>query len=106
MRTSLQLLKKHWIALIMLVFYTLLCIRLVVLGHQLSARLKAHPEMSGLAAGGELLGHASVFLFFVGGIFFLTTCGYAIGKPKDTKFYSWLIVIIVVETIITLNIHQ
>ncbi len=104
METGLLTLKKHWMAFIMLLFYTLLCIRLIVLGHQLSERLKGHPEINGFEAGGEALGSVSLLLFVIGGIFFLVTCGYAIGKPTETRFYLWVIAIIVVETITALNI--
>jgi len=57
--------------------------------------------MSGIQAGGEWGG---VFLFLVGGIFFLVSCCYAISSKTETKFYLWLIAIIIVETIAAFNI--
>ncbi len=99
--TIMQIFWRHPVAIIFLVFYTLLCINTIRINLLIDERLKTHPGMSGIAAGGEWGG---VFAFLVGGIFFLVSCSYAIGSKTETKFYLWLILIIIVETITVLNI--
>ena len=102
MKSAKQLLNKHITALIFLVIYTLLCIKTAYNQLLVQERMKMHPGMSGIAAGGEWGG---VPLLLVGSIFFLISCVYAIGKKEETKFYLFLISIIVIETIITINIR-
>jgi hypothetical protein len=92
---------KHPVAILFLMFYTLLCIAQVRTDMLIVKRLKAHPGMSGIQAGGEWDG---VFLLLVGGVFFFVSCCYAIGSKTETKFYLWLIFIVIVETITALNI--
>ncbi|WP_295719988.1 hypothetical protein [Mucilaginibacter sp.] len=103
MKPLLQLLRRHPIAIIMLVLYTSLCVYVIAIVCHFLTQLKEHPEISGISAG-EGIFYLEAFLFVVGGTFFLVSCGYAIGKPKETKFYLWLVFIIVTEGIITFNI--
>jgi hypothetical protein len=99
--TKMHIFWKHPIAIVFLVFYTLLCINTVLVSQLVEARLKAHPDMSGIEAGGEWGG---LFLLFMGSVFFLVSCCYAIGSKTETKFYLWLIGLIIIENIAALNI--
>lgn len=96
-----QIFWRHPVAIIFLMFYTLLCINTVRIDLLIEERLKTHPGMSGIEAGGEWGG---VLEFLVGGAFFLVSCCYAIGSKTETKFYLWLILVIIVETINVFNI--
>ena len=105
MRVALSLIKKHPVAIIFLILYTLSCVHVVNLEFQLLERIKENPGISGIEAGGEGVGFTGFFLLIIGGIFFIICCGYAIAKPKETWFYLSLIVIIIVETIAVFNIR-
>ena len=82
-------------------FYTLLCINTVRISLLVEERMKANPGMSGIEAGGEWGG---LGLYFVGFTSFMVLGCYAIGNKTETKFYLWVIFIIIVETIAALNI--
>jgi len=83
-----QIFWRHPVAIIFLLFYTLLCIGTWRMGQQVHER-------------GDGLGQAYMGLGFIGTIAFLVNCSYAIAsKTKaDTKFYLWMILIIIVETV-------
>ena len=68
-------------------------------------RLKhRQPGESGIMLGGEGVAYVDIFLVLIGGIFFLVTCGFAIASKTQTKFYLWLCLFIIAETIAVLNI--
>ena len=68
-------------------------------------RMKMNPGRSGISLGGEDVGFAGFFLFIIGAVFFIVTCGYAIGSKTEKKFYLWLCLVIVLETIVAWNIN-
>jgi len=96
-----QVLKKHPIAIIFLIVHTLVCVQTLRVSMVVHERMEANPDMSGIQAGGEWGG---VLLVFEASIFSLVSCGYAIGSRTETKFYLWLVFIIIVETITTIKI--
>jgi hypothetical protein len=95
---------KHPVATISLSLYTLLCIGFLRMVLQVDDRIKMNPGMSGGQAGGEGVGFGAVTLVEIAFIFGLIMAGYAIGSKTETRFYLWLIFIIIVETITVLNI--
>ncbi len=99
-----QIFWRHPIAIISLLLYTLLCIGFLRMVLQVDERIKMNPGKSGIALGGEGVGFGAVTLVEVGFIFGLILAGYAIGSKTETRFYLWLIFIIIVETITVLNI--
>jgi len=101
---NMQVLKKHPIAVIFWVLYTLNCLNILRINHQFKDYLDKHPGISGIEAGGEGLAWAAIGLCIFGTIFSLISGAYAIGSKTETRFYLWLILIIIVETITTLNI--
>ena len=94
---------KHPVAIIFLIFYTLLCVGFLRMVQQFHERIKMNPGMSGIQAGGEGVGYGSVTLVEIVFIFGLIMAGYAIGSKTETRFYLWVIAIITVETIVALN---
>ena len=67
-------------------------------------RIKMNPGISGIELGGEGVGFGAVMLVEIGFIFGVITAGYAIGSNTETKFYLWLTLVIIVETIAVLNV--
>ena len=94
---------KHPIAVFFLLLYSILCINSIRMEIRLIKLMKLHPDVGGIALGGEW-GGAGIFLFAA--IFSLISCGCAMGNPKQTKFYLGLIVIIIVEAIIVLGFDK
>lgn len=102
MNTLSQLFKKHPISIVFLLIYTLLCFRAVNLHLQMMERIKQHPDIGGIAAGGEVVQYAYIFLIITGVVFFFISSGYAIAKPAESKFYLCAIFIMIAETIIAI----
>jgi hypothetical protein len=104
MNTLSQLFKKHPISILFLCAYTILCARAVNLSLQLEERMKLHPEISGIAAGGEAAQSVYILLIIIGVVFFFIGSGYAIAKPAETKFHLWTILIVITEAVIAIHI--
>ena len=97
--------RKHPVAISFLILYTLLCIRAISTGFEMAKRMEENSAMSGIQAGGEGLGLTNVFLVEIGSVFFLLCGGYAIAKPKETRFYLVAIAIVIVEAIAVFTIN-
>lgn len=102
--TTMHIFWRHPVAIIFLIFYTMLCVGFARMVLQFHERMKLNPGMSGIALGGEGVGYGAFFLVIIGFIFGMVVGGFAIGSKTGTKFYLWLILIIIVETITAVNI--
>jgi len=67
-------------------------------------RIKMNPGVTGIALGGEGVSLGGFFLFFIGVMFTIIMCGFAIARKTQTKFFLWLCLVIVVETVAALEI--
>jgi len=99
-----QLIWKHPVAIIFYLLYTSICIRLIYLVVQFHERLKLQPGIGGVAAGGEGVQQVAIGLVLFAIIFGVVSSCYAIGSKKETRFYLWLIAILIVQTIVVLHI--
>ena len=85
-----QIFNKHPIAIIFLMFYTLLCVNLVTIitSLQLNELFKVEaaesPEMR--TVGSQVTGNAGM-LIMIFSVFFFVNGGYAIAGKTETKFY-------------------
>lgn len=102
MKIIAQIFKNHLVAIIVFLLYSILCINTLRIGMEFRERFKNRlPGESGMTLGGEGVMWADVFLFLIGCAFVLVSCGYAIFSRQEPKFYVWLILIIILETVIT-----
>ncbi len=99
MTSVFNLFKKHPLAIIFWLLYTLLCIHLLILSLHFDDQDKTNSGLSRIALGGEGAMLSDIFLVIVGGIFFVVNCGYAIDSRKERKFYLCLMLFILVETV-------
>ena len=106
MNQFLSLVKKHPISIILMIFYTFLCLVFIRANMAFQERLlhRKHGE-SGIMLGGEGIAYLGISLFFVGCLMVFLFCLLAIFKKAGTSFYLLLILIIVVETLLTLFWH-
>jgi hypothetical protein len=93
-----QFLKKHPVAIIAVVLYTILCVRTLKLHFWLQDNLRQDTGLSGVEAGGEVVGLSDLFLVLVGGVIFLVNACWIIARPKRYKFYVLLLLAITFET--------
>jgi hypothetical protein len=101
-----RIFKKHPIAIVFFLLYTWLCIRTLEIQISFHERLKHRkPGESGIMLGGEGVAYSDVFLVLVGGVFFLVIAGFAIGNKIERKFYLLFGLMIVIETVATLNVN-
>lgn len=106
MKAVWQILKKHPVAFIVFLLYTLLCFNTLRVLSQFRERLRhRQPDESGIMLGGESAQWSAVFLVLIAAIFFFITAGFLIANKTERKFYLWLGLIIVLETVATLNIN-
>jgi hypothetical protein len=103
MKVIFSLFKKHPVGILFLFLYAGLCVEVMRMGIQYQERRHAHPGVGGMVLGGEGMAYACFFWFIIGCLFFLVNLGYASCSKTESKFYGWLILIIVVETFTTLN---
>jgi hypothetical protein len=95
-----QLFNKHPVAIIFLMFYTLLCINLLRLQLQLNELFKVEATVESTAArdlGMHVLGNEGMLIMILS-VFFFVNGGYAIANKTETRFYLWLLLIILIET--------
>ncbi len=104
MKNTWSLFKKHPIALIFLVVYSLLCIRILYVTKSFSNSVHQYPDGRHLALG-EGIAYGDMFLVLIGVIAFLIIAGHAITIKRSSKFYLCIMSIIVIETIAALTIY-
>jgi hypothetical protein len=106
MNAAFKLLKRHTVAFILYILYTLLCINNLTMWLQFQERLKhRQPGQSGIALGGEGVAFADFFLIIIGIIFILSSFINATVRKTGTSFYLWLSLIVFVQTMAILNIE-
>jgi hypothetical protein len=104
--TTMPIFWKHPIAIIFLMFYTLLCVNLVRLKLQLNELVKVEAAVKSSeikTVGSHVTGNAGM-LIMIFSVFFFVNGGYAIASKTKTKFYLWLLLIILIETFTAFNI--
>jgi hypothetical protein len=104
MNVVLKFLKKYPVSLFCYVLYTLLCYRTLVVGLEFHERMLKNPKKSGIALGGEEVAYLDIFLVLVAGVFLFILLINVIVK-KETRLYLWLMLVIVVQTVASLNIR-
>jgi len=105
MKAVFLIFKKHPVAIIFYLVYTLLSGRVLQIHLQFHETLKhLKPGESGLAAGGEAVGWVDISFVMITGIFLLVLFANAIGRKTETKFYLWVSAIVIIQTIIIFNI--
>lgn len=97
MKAFLQIFKKHPIAISFFVLYNLLYSNWVSAIFELQKQTKLPKSQNNSLSLGEFVGLGGFFLFIIGCLFFLITCGFAIGNKPERKFYVWLSLIIAME---------
>jgi hypothetical protein len=99
MNLLLQFLKRHLIALIFYVLYTLLCIRVLIIFMQFQEALKHRkPGESGIMLGGEGVAFLGFFLGIMASVYVLAFFINGIVRKTDNSFYFGLCLIIAVQT--------
>jgi hypothetical protein len=104
MNAALRFLKKYPASIVCYMLYTLLCYRTLEIGLEFHERMRKNPDRSGISLGGEAVAYLDIFLVLVTGIFLLVILINAIVR-KEKAFYLWMSLVIVVQTVITLNIR-
>jgi len=99
--TTMQIFWRHPVAIIFLMIYTLLCIRLLNVEFQVRELIKMDREARGV--GAEATGDSGLLILMFG-ISFFVNGGYAIANKVETKFYLWLIFITIIELIAVFKI--
>ena len=104
MQIAWQIFKRHPIAITFYLLYLTICYHLlanILLFHK---QVKIHPEKSGVANGGEIIGYSWVFLIFLAGIFVVSALINIAFTKTQHKFYLWLCTLIIIPLIIISNI--
>lgn len=101
MKVLLQFFKKFPASVICYLLFTLLCLGMINMDAEYHDRLKhLPPGVSGIAVGGEGVTFGYFFFLIIAGIFLLVSIANALANKTGTKFYLWLSIVIVVQTLI------